>query len=295
MFNFKNMFFFSIPVLSILLLFFVSAARCLIVDDEIYYHCTGELGPAPGQYNITGELIVAEPQTFCKGSEMPSAEGKIIVVLRSLPKTDCYFFDKAKAAQLAKTNAAGIIIGNNVAQRLFKMGRINDESINIPTILVMYETYEILVSKIRKSTTIATLNEIGEVSYGENINIPYYLFAMLCGVSGLFTCHVIKRIYRQFQNRLMRINGTVRFDDVSWSPESSQSRVSIGPPPVSLVKTERAQHSLNDSCAICLEDFDPDEQINYLPCHHGFHSQCLLPWLDRSDLCPICKSSVMKI
>lgn len=50
----------------------------------------------------------------------------------------------------------------------------------------------------------------------------------------------------------------------------------------------------NDSCAICIEDFTEGLQVKLLPCSHGFHPQCIDPWLkDRSDLCPICKASVV--
>jgi len=42
----------------------------------------------------------------------------------------------------------------------------------------------------------------------------------------------------------------------------------------------------NDSCAICLDDFINNEKIKLLPCGHGFHSQCIDPWLKlTSELC----------
>eukprot|EP00808_Paulinella_micropora_P025956 g36558.t1 len=50
----------------------------------------------------------------------------------------------------------------------------------------------------------------------------------------------------------------------------------------------------NDSCAICLDDFEPGLMIKVLPCLHGFHVDCIDPWLrNRSDLCPICKASIL--
>lgn len=50
---------------------------------------------------------------------------------------------------------------------------------------------------------------------------------------------------------------------------------------------------LNDTCVICLTDFEVGEQVKALPCHHGFHAVCIDPWLnERSDECPICKASV---
>jgi len=50
----------------------------------------------------------------------------------------------------------------------------------------------------------------------------------------------------------------------------------------------------NETCPICLEDFPEGLKVKVLPCYHGFHSECVDPWLnDRSDLCPICKTSIL--
>jgi len=49
----------------------------------------------------------------------------------------------------------------------------------------------------------------------------------------------------------------------------------------------------NDNCAICLDDFTFGEKIKLLPCRHGFHADCIDPWLKKSsELCPMCKQSI---
>ena len=45
------------------------------------------------------------------------------------------------------------------------------------------------------------------------------------------------------------------------------------------------------SCAICLDDL-AKRQLTKLECGHDFHSKCILRWLQRSDRCPLCKTSV---
>ena len=46
---------------------------------------------------------------------------------------------------------------------------------------------------------------------------------------------------------------------------------------------------INDTCVICLEEFSPGQQIKLLPCKHGFHGECIDPWLsERSDQVCVC-------
>lgn len=48
-----------------------------------------------------------------------------------------------------------------------------------------------------------------------------------------------------------------------------------------------------DSCCICLNDYEMDEEIQVLRCGHMFHCGCIKDWVTRAQNCPICKESVM--
>ena len=46
-------------------------------------------------------------------------------------------------------------------------------------------------------------------------------------------------------------------------------------------------------CSICLEDFKSIDIIKaFYKCEHIFHKTCLLCWLKKSDLCPLCKHNL---
>lgn len=58
---------------------------------------------------------------------------------------------------------------------------------------------------------------------------------------------------------------------------------------------EMVEHDwpMNDSCPICLDEFNVNEVLNELPCGHCYHIACIQPWLQyRSPCCPLCKLDV---
>lgn len=56
----------------------------------------------------------------------------------------------------------------------------------------------------------------------------------------------------------------------------------------------RSQELNQDTCAICLEQFQENCEVKKLPCHHIFHPGCVDPWLIRSvGDCPVCKRNVL--
>ncbi|KAH7686280.1 Anaphase-promoting complex (APC) subunit 11 protein [Dioscorea alata] len=46
------------------------------------------------------------------------------------------------------------------------------------------------------------------------------------------------------------------------------------------------------TCVICLESFEPNEQVLVTPCNHMFHHDCFVPWLKSQGKCPICRFSL---
>lgn len=46
-----------------------------------------------------------------------------------------------------------------------------------------------------------------------------------------------------------------------------------------------------DSCAICLDTLEENDDVRGLTCGHAFHASCLDPWLiNRRACCPLCKA-----
>ncbi|KAE8671893.1 Calcineurin-like metallo-phosphoesterase superfamily protein isoform 1 [Hibiscus syriacus] len=45
----------------------------------------------------------------------------------------------------------------------------------------------------------------------------------------------------------------------------------------------------NMQCAICLEEISDGFEANQMPCSHVYHQLCILSWLEKSNLCPLCR------
>ncbi|CAL9187329.1 unnamed protein product [Musa hybrid cultivar] len=56
-----------------------------------------------------------------------------------------------------------------------------------------------------------------------------------------------------------------------------------------VVKYEPGGDFREDSCIICFEEFEMEEEVTRLPCKHTFHVGCLARWLERGNGCPLCR------
>ncbi|KAK4789357.1 hypothetical protein SAY86_020676 [Trapa natans] len=48
----------------------------------------------------------------------------------------------------------------------------------------------------------------------------------------------------------------------------------------------------NESCTICMEEYESDQEILKIGCSHYFHKECIYKWLRMNESCPLCRCEV---
>lgn len=61
-----------------------------------------------------------------------------------------------------------------------------------------------------------------------------------------------------------------------------------------LTRTTYTGRGEETCCKIDLVDYKPEDKLIYLPCMHEFHEGCILDWLRRVAICPVCLKPVYK-
>ncbi|CAG5886360.1 E3 ubiquitin-protein ligase RNF115 [Menidia menidia] len=72
-------------------------------------------------------------------------------------------------------------------------------------------------------------------------------------------------------------------------PPPAQKEVISSLPNVSI---SQEQTDCRLECPICREEFSLGESVRKLPCLHYYHSECIVPWLELHDTCPVCRKSL---
>jgi len=87
----------------------------------------------------------------------------------------------------------------------------------------------------------------------------------------------------------------------NWQNNEFASMFADRPPPptsrsfIESLERERVDASsklLGSECPICLKKYELEDQFIQLKCGHCFHDSCLLPWLEKTCSCPMCRASL---
>ncbi|CAL5210194.1 unnamed protein product [Lathyrus oleraceus] len=70
------------------------------------------------------------------------------------------------------------------------------------------------------------------------------------------------------------------------TPPASKDAVQNLP---SVTVDDELMNSEMNQCAVCQDEFEKGLQVKQMPCKHVYHDDCLLPWLQLHNSCPVCR------
>ncbi|KAJ4838858.1 hypothetical protein Tsubulata_010892, partial [Turnera subulata] len=70
------------------------------------------------------------------------------------------------------------------------------------------------------------------------------------------------------------------------TPPASKSAID-GLPTVKV--TGETLNSEMNQCAVCKDEFEKGAEVKQMPCKHLYHGDCIVPWLQMHNSCPVCR------
>jgi len=290
------------------------------LDPNIIAHAVAEFGPQvlgdptyPDSFPaVTATLVGYQDDGTlldgCDESQIPTTvpDTWFLLAIRG----NCEFASKAEMAQDA--GAAGVIVYNSVDDgELVIMHEGDGNDILIPSVFVTYEAGADLLHLMAnmKDGVVVTLNATGcELNCGPwdnqwQISVLWFLFiaflAMWVVVLVCFSTALCRRwCHRSARQRAVGSLRRRKFKKVVAPPATISSGDSkdeeSGDEAATAATHDPDSKYQQDSCVICLCEFENGDNLMVLPCQHEFHTECINPWLlKKSSKCPICKTSCM--
>ncbi|XP_065866884.1 E3 ubiquitin-protein ligase RING1 [Euphorbia lathyris] len=70
------------------------------------------------------------------------------------------------------------------------------------------------------------------------------------------------------------------------TPPASKSAIDALP---TIKITNELLNSELNQCAVCKDEFEKGTEAKQMPCKHVYHHDCILPWLELHNSCPVCR------
>ncbi len=55
---------------------------------------------------------------------------------------------------------------------------------------------------------------------------------------------------------------------------------------------EPSSFAAGEPCTVCHDAFEAETKVVELACSHCFHEDCIMPWLETHNTCPVCRSKL---
>jgi len=294
----------------------ISCSVSILYDGHPYYHRTAHFGMQRGTYNITSGLhFLRATQSACSSWDLvfdiTSLQNKVVMAKSEMDTQLCSDLDVVSVlqrVQLGSNQLQGVVLflSSGYDDRHLPFGPDNIEGFPFPVVYVTHRTYMDIASSWMNDLNPITLS----LEYDIDSDIPshapstypseaqieaprkniwwwlsattlqdwlFLLFGFLCVILLLLIfLKFYKLCRRRINNSVVIRNLRVRRIERIATIKYDASKV------------------MNDSCVVCLDDFEENTPVKVLGCRHGYHPRCIDIWLMQSDKCPLCNTDAIK-
>lgn len=58
------------------------------------------------------------------------------------------------------------------------------------------------------------------------------------------------------------------------------------------LRNGRGENRIGECCVVCHDCYKEGDRVMYLPCSHIFHEDCVMPWFEEHNTCPVCRHAL---
>ena len=141
-------------------------------------------------------------------------------------------------------------------------------------------TYNNLNNNINRNNQIDLLN----ILHSNNNTRPRTTSSLL----DMIIQYVSSRNY--YEENLENIINQIMMNDTNKYGNPPASKKSIEKLEKIIINDEKLKSfGIENTCAVCKDEFIIGQECLLMPCQHHFHKNCLLPWLNERNSCPVCR------
>ena len=141
-------------------------------------------------------------------------------------------------------------------------------------------TYNNLNNNINRNNQIDLLN----ILHSNNNTRPRTTSSLL----DMIIQYVSSRNY--YEENLENIINQIMMNDTNKYGNPPASKKSIEKLEKIIINDEKLKSfGIENTCAVCKGEFIIGQECLLMPCQHHFHKDCLLPWLNERNSCPVCR------
>ena len=96
--------------------------------------------------------------------------------------------------------------------------------------------------------------------------------------------------FQNYEDNIESIINQIMMHDTNKYGNPPASKNSIEKLETFKINSEKLKgFGVENTCAVCKDEFVIGQDCLLMPCSHHYHKECLLPWLNERNSCPVCR------